>query len=326
MRDLTRDVVRGLTVFEMEMVNHSNWRGVAHADVRDKSITYADTVFPTFAFLSGMSPTPWRRNVALVGLGIAYNSAGNISKGRDFQPRLVGVLQRTGLASLVFNAFPTMCPRYVALVTGLWTAVSIGLATNKQDPFDEPQNTAQTAIDKSVLGEKGLYRPDYDPEGLLGSLMTSVSMWFGAWYAQEQLDIASSIKAGSITMAAGTALSYLLPKYFPLSKPLWTPSFTLVTAGYSMVKYAAVSALLPYLPKSINYFLTCMGRRSIEVFFSSAVLHNVLNRWNLWSRAKEYLAQYIGYRAAEFALVACNNALMVYLATIYVKYGVRIRL
>lgn len=325
-RDITRDVVRGLTVFEMEIVNHSDWQGVAHANYEDKSITYADTVFPMFTFLSGMSPTPWRRNVALIGLGVAYNSTNIISKGKDFKPRLVGVLQRTGLSSLIFNSFPTLCPRYIALLTSLWTGLSIGFADNKKDPFATQEGSAQTKIDKTFMGEKTLHTPEFEPEGLLGSLMTSVTMWFGAWYAREKLDIAGSLKAGSLTMAAGTALAYLLPAYFPLSKPLWTPSFTLATAGYSMVKYAAVSAAVPYLPDWVNYLLTCMGRRSIEVFFSSAVAHNILNRWNLWTKAKEFLSQYIGYRASDFLLVGCNNALMMFLATVYVKYGIRIRL
>uniref|UniRef100_A0A060TCY5 ARAD1D39380p n=1 Tax=Blastobotrys adeninivorans TaxID=409370 RepID=A0A060TCY5_BLAAD len=327
MRDLTRDVVRGLTVLEMETVNVSDRPIFNHAAVNDKSMTYADTVFPTFAFLAGMSPTPLSRGAGLVGLGLAYNSLQfiRIRRGDRIKPRFVGVLQRTGLSAMLFNSFPSLCPRYPVLVTALWSVITIGLAKNKRHPFDAPENTAQTKIDSALFSDKSLYRPEYDPEGVLGSMMTAVSMWFGAYYAREKMTLGDSAITGGTLIGVGSALAYFVPSFFPVSKPFWTPSFTLIAAGYSMIKYGAVAAAVPHLPEPVTYALSCMGRRSIEVFFSSALLHNVLGRWDLWNRLKAKLAEYVGMTAADLLMVGANNALMAFLATVYVKYGLRIR-
>ncbi|CAN6675087.1 hypothetical protein TRVA0_085S00166 [Trichomonascus vanleenenianus] len=327
-RDITRDVVRGLTVLEMETVNNSDWWLLGHADVNAHKITYADTVFPNFVFLSGMSPVSWKRGVSLVGLGLAYNGLGVLKSGRDYQPRYVGVLQRSGLAMAITGLLPSMCPRYQLALLGLWTAGTVLLAKNPKEPFATPQDTAQTKIDTAVFGSNSLYRPEYDPEGLLGALTTAVTAWLGYYYMHfyPEAGVKESLQLGGGLIAIGSALAITLPRFFPVSKPFWTPSFTFIAGGYSVLKYAAVSAALPYLPGPVKYVLTCLGRRTTEVFFSSAILQQVQRRWNLWDRAKTWLAQYIGVRGADLTLVMLNNALMAFLAVQYVKHGIRIKL
>src|SRR5690349_14629008 len=99
-RDPARDVVRGLTALEMTFVNVSGLRWTDHSPYIGQ-ITYADTIFPCFAFLSGMSPTPIRRSLGLVGIGLSLNTVSAFANGKAV--RIPGVLQRLGLASLVAN-------------------------------------------------------------------------------------------------------------------------------------------------------------------------------------------------------------------------------
>lgn len=327
MRDVTRDVVRGLTVLEMETVNNTSLPLLGHAPIEAPGITYADTVFPTFAFLAGMTPAPLSRGVSLIGLGIAYNSIGLIRKGKEgLPPRYVGVLQRTGLSSIIFNALPKD-PVFPLLTTGAWSAISFFLADNKQDPFAIPEGTAQTKIDKAVFPEKSLYKPSYDPEGLLGSLMTSVSLWLGYWFATSKLSVEQASLAGAACIAGGYSLAYAFPKHTPISKPYWTPSFTLIAGGYSILKYTFVSAfLLPRLPQSIIYGLTCLGKRSLEVFFSSAILGNVLAAVPAYNRLYQKLVDKFGPTAVDIGHFILHDSLMVFLAIKYVEHGWRIRL
>jgi predicted acyltransferase len=325
-RDITLDVVRGLTVFEMETVNNSDWSVFDHASVESKTITYADTIFPTFSFLSGMHPMPVQRGLALVGLGLAHGSLSVIQKGKDFTPRYVGVLQRHGLANMIFNATPKYCTYdFPILATSLWTILTVGLAKNPCDPLAKPEDSAQTKIDKTFFPEKSLYIPSYDPEGLLGSLTTAVTIWLGSWYATSKFSVEKSAVIGVGSITAGYVLSALLPKYFPISKPYWSPSFALIAGGWSILKCVAVSQAVPFLPECVVYGLTCLGKRSIEVFFSSALLQSVLGRWSLWQKAKACLTKKFGPRLADFTLVGANNALMVFLAIQYVKYGLKIK-
>ncbi|ANB14762.1 hypothetical protein AWJ20_2369 [Sugiyamaella lignohabitans] len=329
MRDLTRDIVRGLTVLEMETVNLTN-TCLNHASIEDKSITYADTVFPTFTFLSGMSYTPWRRSACLVGLGLAYNSISVIYRGNSFQPRFLGVLQRTGLSSLLFNAgvSPNSDIRYFGypvVATGLWTIVSTLLADDSSHPFADPSTSAQTKIDTFVFSSHSLYKKEYDPEGLLGCVMTSVTMWLGSWYISSKLSPIESLLTGGSLASLGILLSKAFPQYVPISKPYWSPTFTLVAGGYSIVKYSLIELAIPYLPDFISYGLECLGRRSIEVYFSSAILHSILHKFGVDSFVKSKLAKYIGERGSDLAYVSLSNAFMILAAVQFVEHGIRLR-
>lgn len=327
MRDPTRDIARGLTVLEMETVNNSSLNIFAHADVYTNGVTYADTVFPNFVFLAGMSgPMAPKRGVALVGLGLAYNGIASVITTKGEKKRPVGVLQRTGLASLILAILPSMCPRYQLALLGLHTAVTVGLATDWKNPYKTLNDTAQSKIDRAVIGESGLYKPDYDPEGLLGALTTAVSMWLGYYYETFQPDVSNSLQTGGGLIAAGAALSYLLPSFLPLSKPFWTPTFVLLTGGYNILKQTAIKAAIPYLPCGVKCVLKCLGKRSLEVFFSSMIVSSIGKKTGWWNKIKSFFNKYIGETGSDVAMLALNHTLMASLAVFYVRNNIQIRL
>lgn len=247
-RDATRDVVRGLTSLEMTFVNISTLRWTLHSGYIGQ-ITYADTIFLCFAFLSGMSPAPARRNVGLIGIGLSLQTVSAVVNRKPVV-RIPGVLQRLGVASLIVNE-PRLAflRRYhgVPLML-LWYAITLlgASKTSIENPLAHPdypaadaRGIAQTRIDRMFFGQ-GLYTPSYDPEGLLGSLTTAVSMLVG-----------QKIMASITMITVGETLHFLLPKYAPVSKSLWTPSFVLVTSGVSVLKYLALERAMPYLPTTL---------------------------------------------------------------------------
>lgn len=331
-----RDAVRGLTVLEMESVNLSKTM-LFHAPIGCNHITYADTIFPGFVFLAGMSPCSWRRSVGLMGLGLAYNSVGIIGYGvnyKDYQPRYLGVLQRTGLSLLILNGLvDNVIPEryYPAVITSTWLLLTTFLAKDKANPLAIAEYSAQTSIDTAVFSPYSLYRKEYDPEGLLGALTTSLNVWAGRYIAQQandylnpSNDFKQSSMLGLGCMAVGTILSRVFPRHVPLSKPYWTPTFALVSGGFTLIKYSAVAKLLPYLPGFISHGLECLGRRSIEIYFTSALLHNLLRGTGISSWIRRRLTELVGARVADIVCVCSSNVLMTILATQYVKYGIRL--
>ncbi len=85
---------------------------------------------------------------------------------------------------------------------------------------------------KLMLGH--LYRRDFDPEGLLSTLPAIATTLLGT-LAGEFLRGASSLshKLRGLALAgvAGVAAGYAWHPWFPISKPLWTSSYVLFTAG-----------------------------------------------------------------------------------------------
>lgn len=402
-RDLTRDVFRGLCTLEMEFVEASDLPAFAHADLLASSsnggqLTYADTIYPSFLFLSGGTPTrAWYRSLGLVGLGLCFNTLRTIdleetmhaARGRhksiqrrqrrrerierlerrasrgmadsllsvgdehaynpddydydrdeysenaidegpedvqdeeEGEPRLIpkflrlpGVLQRTGLTTLLFRCSYTLLPTWTAswafpaVVTGIWCAASyLGCKGSWRRPFASPQDSAQTRLDKAVFGIHRLHNPVHDPEGLLTVLPGCLSLWAG--YKFNSLLSTPSLAGLSDTQfvglglglaAAGYAVARLLPNHLPLSKRYWTPSYALSTAGVSVLRYALSRFTVAHFPPAVVYTLTCLGQRSLETYFYGAVLRKMLKEYgaattkegSAWARAKRYLNRVFG--------------------------------
>lgn len=79
-----------------------------------------------------------------------------------------------------------------------------------------------------------LYRPDFDPEGLLSTFPAIATTLLGT-LAGEFLRGASSpshkLRGLALAGVVGVASGYVWHPWFPISKPLWTSSYVLFTAG-----------------------------------------------------------------------------------------------
>ena len=203
-RLLSLDVVRGITIAFMIMVNNNggpgSWGFMNHAQWN--GLTPTDLVFPTFVFVVGVSvvfSTEARlargatraelvrhtvmRAVILVLLGIVVNSFPFFHLDHM---RFYGVLQRIGICYLVVALFYLFDRRAwtkwaalaVALV-GYWVLVRWvpvpGLGVPGRDiPFMDMNRNLVSWIDQQLFPHHlYLYAPDFntrDPEGLLSDL------------------------------------------------------------------------------------------------------------------------------------------------------------
>jgi predicted acyltransferase len=109
-------------------------------------------------------------------------------------------------------------------------------------PFMDQTQNLVSWIDRHVFPyHLYLYAPDHnvrDPEGLLSDLpaigTALIGVLTGLWLRSRK-----SIPAKSMGLAAAAvvslALGYLWSLCFPLNKNMWTSSYVLVAAGYSLV-------------------------------------------------------------------------------------------
>ena len=335
-RDVTRDVVRGLTSLEMTFVNVTNLRWALHSGYIGQ-ITYADTIFPCFAFLSGMSPTPTRRSVGLIGMGLSLHTLSAVANGKPVV-RIPGVLQRLGVASLIANEprLAFLRKYYGVPLVALWYAITLlgASKTSLDNPLAHPDypaadalGTAQTRIDTLLFGER-LYRPTFDPEGLLGSLTTAVSMQIGRSFEDQNLTVSQKIIASLGMITVGEALHLLLPKHAPISKSLWTPSFLLVTSGVSVLKYLAVERAIPYLPSTIQTMLLAVGKRSLEVYIVSTLLTMLLKfggEQSLMDRGLRLIGSVTGPAGADYIISLGLTGIVAASAQFMVSQNLRLR-
>lgn len=335
-RDATRDIVRGLTSLEMTFVNISTLRWTAHSDYIGQ-LTYADTIFPCFAFLSGMSPAPARRNVGLIGIGLSLHTV-SAAVNRKSVVRIPGVLQRLGVASLIANEPRLELLRrwHGAPLVLLWYAVTLlgASETSIGNPLAHPgypgaeaRGIAQTRIDRFLFGQ-GLYAPSYDPEGLLGCLTTAVSMLVGRSFTEQRYTASQKVAASIGMITVGEALHFLLPKYAPISKTLWTPSFVLVTSGVSILKYLAVEKAIPYLPAAVQNLLQVVGKRSLEVYVISTLLTMLFTlggEQSFMARGMRLIGSVTGAAAADFVMSMGLTGIVAASAKFMVSRNLRLR-
>jgi predicted acyltransferase len=276
-RLVSLDVLRGLTIAFMILVNNNggpgSWKEMNHAAWN--GFTATDLVFPTFLFVVGVSivfSTQARlargetvgglaghaaaRALVLVVFGIVVNGYPNFHLAHL---RFYGVLQRIAICYLVVELFYLVDRRVwtkvlalAVVLLGYWVLVrwvpvpGAGMPVRDVPLLDRNQNIVAW-VDRHLMPGH-LYEdwPDHDardPEGLLSDIpalgTTLIGLLAGLWLRGPR---GPKAKAGGL--AAGAALSlalgYLWSLEFPLNKKMWTSSYVLWAAGWSLALFAAV--------------------------------------------------------------------------------------
>jgi predicted acyltransferase len=280
-RLLSLDVLRGLTVFGMIVVNsaagmeskarvfptllHSHWDG----------LTLADLVFPGFLMMLGVSiPLSLGaardrygldslqtrrilgRTFRLVLLGFILSNLWWFSDFSATSWRLFGVLQRIGLAYGACALLFLLCgPKLraailVAILLLYWPLALLpsldGLST---DLWLRGHNFIGS-VDRVLLGAGNhnyVTGPEgYDPEGLLGTLPAIAHGLIGV--AVGEFLLARRMRGAALPLGlAGLAMLVVGIAWgfvFPVVKDIWSSSFVLVTCGITAMVLALLHAWL----------------------------------------------------------------------------------
>ena len=270
-RLISLDVLRGITIGFMIMVNNNggagSWGFMNHAEWN--GLTPTDLVFPTFIFVMGASlvfsfearlargasrmKLAWhtlKRAAILFLLGVIVNTFPFYTL--DYL-RIYGVLQRIALCYLFVGLFylwdSRVWTKVVALVAALagywillrWVPVPGAGMPGRDIPFMDQSQNLVSWVDRLLMPHHLYLEPPAhnlrDPEGLLSNLPALGTTLLGVLTglglrAQRPAGIkALGLAAGSVLCLATGSLWSI---WFPLNKNLWTSSYVLVAAGWSL--------------------------------------------------------------------------------------------
>ena len=273
-RLLSLDILRGITIAFMIMVNNNGgraaWAQLHHAEWN--GLTATDLVFPTFLFVVGISivysiearlakgakraQLAWhtvQRAAILFLFGVVVNSFPYF----HFQHmRFYGVLQRIAVCYLVVGLFYlfdkrvwTKAVMLVVVLVGYWVLVrwvpvpGAGMPVRDVPLLDRNQNIVAWADRHLMPGHLYEDWPTFterDPEGLLSDVpalgTTLLGLLTGLWVRSR---VPHKTKVLGLGAAAAVCLNlgYYWDAWFPLNKKMWTSSFVLAAAGWSLALF-----------------------------------------------------------------------------------------
>jgi len=274
-RLLSLDVLRGLTIAFMIMVNNTGgegaWTEMRHADWN--GFTATDLVFPTFLFVVGVSTVfsidarlkrgdsrrklalhSLRRAAVLFLLGIFVNGFPHYHFAHL---RFYGVLQRIAVCYLIVSLLYlwdrrvwTKVALLFCVLLGYWVLVRWvpvpGAGVPARDiPFLDRDQNIVAWLDRQLMPGHLYEDPPAhnlrDPEGLLSDIpavgTTLLGLLAALWLAGQR-----AARTKTLGLATGAtvclAMGYFWSIWFPLNKKIWTSSYVLVAAGWSLLLFA----------------------------------------------------------------------------------------
>jgi predicted acyltransferase len=271
-RWLSVDVLRGLTIGFMIMVNNNGGGDQAYWAMKHtdwNGFTPTDLVFPTFLFLVGISTVfstqarlakgdtkssllfhTIRRAITLFLLGLLVNS---FPYFHLHTLRIYGVLPRIAVCYLIVAVLYLYSPSWknkavlaAAALIGYWILMRFvpvpgyGVPTHTIPLLDHDANLAAW-LDRHIFSASHLYEKTRDPEGLLSTLpalaTALIGMLTGIWLRSTR-SIVQKAKGIAYAACASLLLGGLWNFSFPVNKKLWTSSYVLYAAGWSLLLLA----------------------------------------------------------------------------------------
>jgi len=273
-------------------------------------LTHHDTIFPLFLFIAGLS-FPFsmakqvacgrskarialrvlRRLAALVLLGMVYE---RFFSGVEF--RFGSVLCRIGLAWAVaawlFLSLGARARAAVAaaVLLGYWGLnLFVAAPDFPSAGVFTPQGNIVCWVDRTVLAGIGRIVPGtdelpFDNQSLLSNVPAVVTamlgMFAGEFVMRTRGRMSGDRQAGLLFAAAAALAAAGLfvafgcgPWSFPLSKPLWSTSFTLVVGAYSVALFALFYWIVDVRRAwRSTLFFRVIGMNAITIYLAQPLL------------------------------------------------------
>ena len=301
-RLVSLDVFRGLTMASMVIVNNpGDWGNVywplLHAEWHGWTPT--DLIFPFFLFIVGVSITlsqksaSWgsilRRAAIIFALGLFLAGYPRFNLERW---RIPGVLQRIALCYLAAAALYRATSgdrRRQAIVIGA-VAITLGLAywaLMMLVPVPggvagdlSPEGNLAAWLDRALM-QGHLWRPRWDPEGLLSTIPSITTTLLGI-LAGLCLGTPWSPSRKAVWLTVGGAAAVLAGLawgvVFPINKNIWTSSYAVFTAGCASLLLAVCYWIIDVRGwKRWTTPLVILGVNAITLFLASGLLVKTLN-------------------------------------------------
>jgi predicted acyltransferase len=268
-RVISVDIFRGLTIASMILVNNpGSWRYV-YGPLRHAGWhgwTFADTVFPFFLFIVGISIALSlgrrleggevkrslyikiiRRSIILFALGLLLGGFPHYDLSTL---RIPGVLQRISVcylaASVIFlnSRWKGQLAWALALLIIYWAAME-WIPVPEAGPGAYEKGSSLAAWVDGLLLEGHMWRQTgtWDPEGVLSTVPAVSSTLFGSLAglllrgeAAPRLRTAGLLAAGAAAILLGSLWNHVMP----INKSLWTGSYAVLMAGLASICLAVI--------------------------------------------------------------------------------------
>jgi predicted acyltransferase len=219
-----------------------------------------------------------KRSALIFGLGLFLHL---FPKFRFATVRIPGVLQRIALCflfgALIFlKARPrTRVALSVLLLLGYWALLTfVPVPGFGPGVLAEHGNLAGYVDSKLLAGH--IYKPDFDPEGLLSTIPAIVTVLLGTLAGDRLRSKHTNSRKSQSLFAWGIVLAVAglgLDRIFPINKQLWTSSYVVFAAGMALLVFALMFAALEG-PRWKGWALPflVLGTNAIAVFAGSALV------------------------------------------------------
>ncbi len=313
-------------------LRHADWDG----------LTPTDLVFPFFVFIVGLSMAfsfrkyesrsraEWinkiiRRTILIFVVGLLLNWYPFFNKSLS-DLRIFGVLQRIalayGLGSFIVVFLRKKLTLQIVFGVILLAYYLILLFFGGEDPFGLEENAVRR-LDLFLFGENHLYGGygiPFDPEGLLSTLPAVATVLIGYLVGKEIQGIESVIDKSSALLPFGVVLIIVGVIWhqvgFPVNKPLWSSSYTLVSAGMATLLFSILIYLIDYLGRGswFNIFRPFGLNPLISYVLSGLLLKTVflirIGEQNLFTWLYTQVFQNAGDYFGSFMQALCYTLLI----------------
>jgi predicted acyltransferase len=265
-RDYAVDVVRGLAIVGMVLVNHPPPTTTIYAPLKHAvwhGWTFADTIFPAFLFIVGVSivlslraDTAASRRDAATHLKILRRTllilvANFVLENFPYYDvrnlRFTGTLAHIAWCYLIVSLIYLHCgerTRTIILALALVVPVALFILLDAPDAAGgvmTPEGNASRYIDRVLISRETMQ--EGDPFSILilvsSSATTLVGVAAGRWLQSDrtrEAKVAAMFAVGAAALVLGSAWGEMLP----INKQLWTPSYVVLTSGISLQLFAAI--------------------------------------------------------------------------------------
>jgi len=321
------DAFRGLTIALMILVNSPGDTETVYSHLSHvvwNGWTFADTVFPSFLFIVGVSLVfshakqeekgisnstfmvqLMRRAIILFALGLFINSFATFQLSTI---RIPGVLQRIAVCYFLTSLIVLKAGLrgrilwLIGLLASYWLMMRFMPVPGIGAGVLEPGKNFAAWVDSLFL--KGhmwsYYDGTWDPEGIVSTIPAIGTTLFGVLTGQwlrsslpERRKVSGMVCAGLVLLIAG----YILDRWLPINKSIWTSTFSIFMAGVALVCLAFFYWLIDIADFSrwANPFII-LGLNPITVYVLSEVFDTTLRIFNL----PMYLGQAINCQSYLF--------------------------
>lgn len=308
MRLLSLDVLRGLTVAAMVLVNNPGHGPVTYGPLRHADWhgwTFADTIFPSFLFMVGISivlsldrrlhegqdrATLLRHAAVRAAILFAVPLVLSLIPDLRFDTlRIPGVLQRIAVCGF---AGTLICLYFGPRGRLIWLCGLLGLYWTLMRLYPVPGygvglvdqkigNFAQYVDSMLLSGHLWSQTKVWDPEGIVSTLPAIGSVLFGA-FAGQVLQSRQGTERKAVTlflMGNGLLLlGLLMDPLLPVNKALWTVSFAVLMAGLTCSALGAAYWMIDGLNWRTGWTpLVMFGRNALAIFLLSGVFSRLMS-------------------------------------------------